>query len=86
MSLLQKKIRVGLIALLVLSITACSSMDNALDTKVGINYRNNTTVNVLVSPEGLVAPTYDMRFALPKGEVNSNNKTVVDIRPPDLIQ
>jgi len=78
--------KISVVSVLVLSLPACSSVDNALDTKVGINYRNNATVNVLRSPEGLVAPEYDMTYALPKGEVNSNNQSIVDIRPPDIIQ
>jgi len=78
--------KISLVSVLVLSLSACSSVDNALDTKVGVNYHNNTEVNILKSPEGLVAPEYDMTFALPEGDVNSNNQSVVDIRPPDITQ
>jgi len=68
------------------SLSACSSVDNALDTTTAVKYSNNVSVAVLKSPEGLVPPEYDMTFALPETHVNSTQSVVVDIRPPDLIK
>jgi uncharacterized lipoprotein len=69
-----------------LSLTACSKVDSALDTKNGVSYHDNKSIKVLKSPEGLVAPEYDMTFALPETDISSKNQTLVDIRPPDLTQ
>ena len=68
------------------SLSACTSVDSALDTTTTVKYTNNQSVAVLRSPEGLVAPEYDTRFALPEGGATTNQSSAVDIRPPDLIK
>jgi len=75
-----------IVMLMFLSVSACSSVDNALDTKKGVNYTGNTSVNILKSPKGIVVPEYDMTFALPEGDASLKGQTAVDIRPPDLIK
>jgi uncharacterized lipoprotein len=69
-----------------MGLSACSSVDNALDTTTGVKYSNNASVAVLKSPEGLVSPEYDMTFALPESGQYDKKPTLVDIRPPDLLK
>jgi uncharacterized lipoprotein len=71
---------------MLVGLSACSSVDNALDTTTAVKYANNASVAVLKSPKGLVPPEYDMTFALPESSAVTNNPTLVDIRPPDLIK
>ncbi len=80
----RAKILLGISMLMGLS--ACSSVDNALDTTTAVNYSNNQSVAVLKSPEGLVSPEYDMSFALPEGGPANSQASAVDIRPPDLVK
>lgn len=66
------------------SLSACSSVDNALDTTTAVNYTNNASVAVLKLPEGISSPEYDMTLALPENSQNNKSPATVDIRPPGL--
>ena len=57
------------IPVLLLGLSACSTLDNLTDTKSGINYNKNKTVKVLDFPPDLTAPKYDHAFALPSDGV-----------------
>ena len=51
--------------ILLLGVSACSAVDNLMDTKNRINYQNNRSVKALEFPPDLTAPEFDMAFALP---------------------
>jgi len=53
------------------NISACSVVDNFMDTKNRINYKNNSSVKALEFPPDLTAPEFDMAFALPANGVVS---------------
>ena len=52
-------------------ISGCSAVDNALDTKNTINYKNNKSSKILDFPPDLTKPEFDMAFALPADGVVS---------------
>ena len=59
---------------LVVNVSACSVVDNFMDTKNRINYKNNHSVKNLEFPPDLTAPEFDMAFALPAdGVVNASS-------------
>jgi len=72
----------GLLMLLVLS--ACSSLDRAIDTKNGIKYSNNKSVKTLEAPEGITPPEFDTTFSLPENSAATNKQSAIDLTPPDL--
>ena len=85
----KNRVSNSLVVVVMLStLAACTSVDNALDTTTGVNYSHNKSVAVLQSPKGIVPPEYDMTYALPEANTNASatKSTAVDIRPPDLIK
>ena len=82
----KKSARCFIFISMFVGLSACSSVDNALDTTTGVKYTNNASVAVLKSPDGIVAPEYDMAFALPENSEYDKKPTLVDIRPPDLLK
>ena len=55
-----------------LSLSACSVVDNFVDTtRTNLDYSNNVTVKDLEVPPDLTAPEYDMAFVLPANGVIS---------------
>jgi len=59
---------------MLVSISGCSVVDNVMDTKNRINYKNNSSVKALEFPPDLTAPEFDMAFALPAdGVVNASS-------------
>ncbi len=76
----KKKLSMLLIlGLSLLGASACSTVDNFMDTSNRINYRNNKAVKLLDFPPDLTAPEYDMAFTIPADGVvrasNVNNQT-----------
>ena len=51
----------------VLTLSACSRINSFLDSKVSVNYGNNTSVKALEIPPDLTSPQFDDAFALPTG-------------------
>lgn len=84
----NNRVYCGIVAVILSSLSACTSVDKALDTTTGVNYSHNKSVAVLQSPKGIVPPEYDMTYALPESNTNTSatKSTVVDIRPPDLVK
>jgi len=73
-----KKIKSSIFRVLVIfvlvNLSACSVVDNFMDTKNRINYKNNSSVKALEFPPDLTAPEFDMAFALPAdGVVNASS-------------
>ncbi len=59
---------------ILMNISGCSVVDNFMDTKNRINYKNNSSVKALEFPPDLTAPEFDMAFALPAdGVVNASS-------------
>jgi len=59
---------------MLMNISGCSVVDNFMDTKNRINYKNNNSVKALEFPPDLTAPEFDMAFALPAdGVVNASS-------------
>lgn len=67
----NKYSRLTAVLILVSGITACSAVDNVMDTKKTINYKNNQSVKTLDFPPDLTAPEFDMAFSLPADGVVS---------------
>jgi uncharacterized lipoprotein len=51
----------------VLTVSACSTVNNFLDSKVSVDYGNNASVKALEIPPDLTSPQFDDAFALPAG-------------------
>ena len=64
------------ILFMLLNISACSVVDNFMDTKNRINYKNNRSVKALDFPPDLTAPEFDMAFSLPSSGVVSATSMV----------
>jgi len=63
----------GFTLFILVNVSACSVVDNFMDTKNRINYKNNHSVKALEFPPDLTAPEFDMAFALPAdGVVNAS--------------
>ena len=63
----------GFALFILMNLSACSVVDNFMDTKNRINYKNNRSVKALEFPPDLTAPEFDMAFALPAdGVVNAS--------------
>lgn len=83
-----KSMMLGVFVLFVLvNISACSVVDNFVDTKNRFDYQNNRSVKALEFPPDLTAPEFDMAFALPADGVvsasslgNSSSQYTVDGR------
>ncbi len=56
---------------MLMGLSACSTVDNFMDTKSAIDYKNNQAVKSLDFPPDLTAPEYDMAFVLPADGVVS---------------
>ena len=57
---------------ILINISACSVVDNLVDTKrSNLDYKNNETVKTLDFPPDLTAPEFDMAFVLPANGVAS---------------
>lgn len=73
LNILGSKISKVFVLLMLMSLSACSTVDNFIDTKNRINYKNNRSVKALDFPPDLTAPEFDMAFALPSNGVVSAN-------------
>jgi uncharacterized lipoprotein len=62
---MMMKTNVLLLSSIVLALSACSRINNFLDSKVSVNYGNNTSVKALEIPPDLTSPQFDDAFALP---------------------
>lgn len=73
----KQKLPQFLVILFVLvSTSACSTVDNFMDTKNRVNYKNNKSIKTLDFPPDLTAPEYDMAFVLPAdGVVSATSMT-----------
>lgn len=59
-------LKLSMVSLVLLSVSACSVVDNFVDTKKNrVNYKNNKSVKALDFPPDLTAPEFDMAFVLP---------------------
>lgn len=68
------KLKVVVVTCVFMNLSACSVVDNFMDTKNRINYKNNHSVKALDFPPDLTAPEFDMAFALPTdGVVNASS-------------
>lgn len=63
--------RLTVVLVLLSGIVGCSAVDNVMDTKNTINYKNNQSVKKLDFPPDLTAPEFDMAFSLPADGVVS---------------
>jgi len=61
----NKALQYLVLFILLLGVSACSAVDNLMDTKNRINYQNNRSVKALEFPPDLTAPEFDSAFALP---------------------
>lgn len=70
-NVLGSKISKIVILFMLLNVSACSVVDNLMDTKNRINYKNNRSIKALEFPPDLTAPEFDRAFALPADGVVS---------------
>ena len=69
---LNKVATLGIIFLLISSLSACSKIRGVFsDDANSVNYQNNASVKNLEFPPDLTAPKFDKEFELPKGVVSA---------------
>ena len=68
----NKALQLLILTSILVNISACSVVDNFVDTKVSnLDYKNNKSVKALDFPPDLTAPEFDMAFVLPANGVVS---------------
>ncbi len=90
----NKSLQLFIALFMLVSLSACSKVDNFLDTTNNskLDYKNNQTVKKLDFPPDLTAPEYDMAFVLPANGVvsassisNQSNGFTVDGRQINVL-
>jgi uncharacterized lipoprotein len=67
----RNSLKQSVFLLLLLSLTACSTIERFTDSKREVNYSNNASVKLLEFPPDLTKPEFDSEFSLPQGRTVS---------------